>query len=138
MDLFKNVPLLTYEAASRAGDAIIAHARANGWSIAAVIVDYSTFPVWGARMTGAILASWPGAHMKAVSALRFARPTSVMQASGMQHYLAFDDTLPMTGGVPIVVGDDVIGGIGIGGGPGGPEGIECAQAGLAALGLQMK
>lgn len=141
MELFRKVDQLTLAAAMLAGDAMIAQAEKNGWLVCVVIVDGSGLPMWSARMTGAILASYEGARMKAVSALRFARPTSAMEAAvaaGKPHYFAFEDALPMTGGVPILVNGEVIGAIGVGGGPGGREGVQCIEAGLAALGLSTR
>jgi glc operon protein GlcG len=138
MDAFRAIHQLTLAGARKAGLAVEALAERNGWLIATVIVDISGLPLYAARMTGAILASYPGAYMKSLSALKFARPTSMLEASvasGKQHYFAFEDTLPVAGGVPIVLHGDVIGAIGVGGGPGGREATLCAEAGLAALGL---
>ncbi len=138
MEPFRATSQLTLFGARRAGAAVESHAEKNGWLIAIVIVDISGTPVYSARMTGAILASYPGAYKKSLSALKFARPTSMLEASvasGKPHYFAFEDTLPVAGGLPIVFNGEVIGAIGVGGGPGGREATQCAEAGLAALGL---
>jgi glc operon protein GlcG len=138
LDLFKPTRRLTLEAARLAGETALKHAEAHGWSITVVIVDLSGLPIWYARMTDCTLAAVPGASMKAKSALTFGRPTSALEAAvagGKPHYFAFDDTLPVTGGLPIVVDGDVIGGIGVGGGPGGREAVACAEAALESIGL---
>jgi uncharacterized protein GlcG (DUF336 family) len=138
MEVFKSMNQLTLAGAKKAGAAVEAHGHMNGWRIAVVIVDLSGYPLYSARMADAILASYPGAYKKAATALKFARPTSMLEASvaaGKPHYFAFEDTLPVAGGLPIIVDGEVIGAIGVGGGPGGREATQCAEAGLAALGL---
>ena len=44
-----------------------------------------------------------------------------------------DSILILGGGLPIKAGDEVIGGIGVGGAPGGDKDGSCAQAGLDAI-----
>jgi uncharacterized protein GlcG (DUF336 family) len=46
--------------------------------------------------------------------------------------------LASVGGVPIKVGDEVIGGIGVSGAPGGDRDEACARAGLASVADQLK
>lgn len=138
MDLFTTVKQLTLDGAKKAGAAAEAEAVRNGWKISVVIVDQSGTPMYCARMTDAILASYDGAYKKAITALKFARPTKAIEDNVMKgrlHYLAFEDVLPVEGGLPIVVGDRVIGGIGIGGGPSGREAVGCALAALKELQL---
>ena len=49
------------------------------------------------------------------------------------------DVIPLGGGMPINVGDDTIGGIGLSGAPGGQEKEEaCARAGIAKVADQLK
>lgn len=42
------------------------------------------------------------------------------------------------GGIPIKVGDEVIGGVGVSGAPGGQRDEECAQAGIAKVADQLR
>jgi uncharacterized protein GlcG (DUF336 family) len=44
----------------------------------------------------------------------------------------------LAGGVPIKIGNDVLGGIGVGGAPGGEKDEACASAGLAKVADQLK
>lgn len=139
MDIFRPTHQLTLDGARQAGVAIEAHAEKKGWLIATVIVDISGLPLYSFRMTAAILASYAGAHKKAITALRFHRATSMLEdsvASGKLHYFAFEDILPVAGGLPIIINGDIIGAIGVGGGPGGREATQCAEAGLLALGIK--
>jgi uncharacterized protein GlcG (DUF336 family) len=49
-----------------------------------------------------------------------------------------DGLLILGGGLPIRVGDEVIGGIGIGGAPGGHLDDQCAEAGIARIRDRLK
>ena len=46
--------------------------------------------------------------------------------------------LASIGGVPIKVGDETIGGVGVSGAPGGPNDEACAQAGIEKVADQLK
>ena len=49
------------------------------------------------------------------------------------------DVIPLGGGVPIMIGDDPIGGVGVSGASGGQAGDEaCAMAGIAAIADQLR
>jgi uncharacterized protein GlcG (DUF336 family) len=49
------------------------------------------------------------------------------------------DVIPLGGGMPITVGDETIGGIGLSGAPGGqPKEEACANAGIAKVAAQLK
>ncbi len=49
------------------------------------------------------------------------------------------DVIPLGGGMPIMVGEDAIGGIGLSGAPGGqPKEEACASAGIAKVADQLK
>lgn len=138
-ELLKNGQWLTLAGAKAAGLAAEEEAVARGWKITVVIIDHTGLPVYCARMPEAILASYEGAFNKATTAFKFARPTKAIEdtvASGRLHYLTFNNMLCVEGGLPIVAEGSVIGGIGIGGGPSGREAVQCAHAGLRALGLE--
>jgi uncharacterized protein GlcG (DUF336 family) len=52
---------------------------------------------------------------------------------------ALTDVIPLQGGVPIKVGDDTIGGVGLSGAPkGGPQEEACGLAGIAKVADQLK
>ena len=46
--------------------------------------------------------------------------------------------LMLAGGLPIEIGGEVVGGIGVGGAPGGHLDAACAQAGLESIGATVK
>jgi uncharacterized protein GlcG (DUF336 family) len=83
------------------------------------------------------------ARRKAYTALTFRRPsaewakrTAEGDVTG-QRQLA--DVIPLGGGVPIMIGEDAIGSIGLSGAPGGqPKEEACAKAGIAKVADQLK
>jgi uncharacterized protein GlcG (DUF336 family) len=129
---------LTLEAAKAMGAAAEAEAVSTGLTIAVAIVDAGGHPLYLARMEQSLLASYRGALKKAETTVMFGRPTKRMEevvASGRPHVLAFENVLPMEGGLPIIVDGTIVGGIGVGGTTSGPDATRCAEAGLAVLGL---
>ena len=83
------------------------------------------------------------ARRKAYTALTFRRPsaewakrTAEGDVTG-QRSLA--DVIPLGGGVPIMIGEDAVGAIGLSGAPGGqPKEEACAKAGIAKVADQLK
>jgi uncharacterized protein GlcG (DUF336 family) len=83
------------------------------------------------------------ARRKAYTALTFRRPsaewakrTAEGDVTG-QRQLA--DVIPLGGGVPIMIGEDAVGSVGLSGAPGGqPKEEACAKAGIAKVADQLK
>jgi len=79
-----------------------------------------------------------GAHIsigKARTAATFKRPTKAFEdviKNGRTAMVALPDFTPLQGGVPIMVGEEVIGGIGVSGAASAPQDEEIALAGAAA------
>jgi uncharacterized protein GlcG (DUF336 family) len=82
------------------------------------------------------------ARRKAYTARTFRRPSAewakaTETANAGQRMLA--DVIPLGGGVPINVGDETIGGVGLSGAPmGQPQEEACAKAGIAKVADQLK
>lgn len=55
-----------------------------------------------------------------------------------RHLASIDGFLLLGGGVPVKVGDEVIGAVGVGGAPGGHLDEECANAGIAKVQAKLK
>ena len=71
------------------------------------------------------------------SSLEWAGRTAGDSPLAGQRLLA--DVVPLGGGVPIMIGDDPIGGVGVSGASGGQEGDEaCALAGVEAIAEQLQ
>lgn len=127
---------LTLEAAKQIAAAAHEEARRNNWTMVICIVDDGAHPIYLERMDGTQIASVQVAQDKAATAVRFKRPTKVLEdavAGGRIVVMTLSGAIPIEGGLPITVGGEVIGGIGVSGGT-SPQDGQVAVAGLAALG----
>jgi len=120
-----------------AAAAALAMARANNWKMAVAIVDPAGYLVHFEKIDDTQHASVAVAQAKARSAALFKRSTKAFQdmlASGGEgmRVLGLQGAVPVEGGLPIVVGSEIIGAIGLSGGTSAQDG-QCAQAGIDAL-----
>ena len=130
-------PPITIDGARRAAAAAASIAQANGWTMAIAVVDTGGHLVLFEKMDGTQTGSVDVAIDKARSAALFRRPTKVFEdgvAAGGQgvRLLALRGAVPLEGGEPLILNDQVIGGIGISGGSGAQDGV-VARAGAEAL-----
>jgi glc operon protein GlcG len=126
--------VLTLEAAKAILAAAQAEARRNGWTMVICVVDDGAHVICLERMDGTQIASVQVAQDKAATAVRFKRPTKALEdavAGGRLVVMKLGDVTPVEGGLPIVVGGQVIGGIGVSGATSAQDG-QVAAAGLAA------
>ena len=117
--------------------AAVAEARTNGWNMAIAIVDTGGHLVYFEKMDDTQIGSVQVSIDKARSAALYRRPTKVFEdglAQGGQgiRLLRLEGAMPVDGGVPIIVDDKVVGGIGISGGSGAQDG-EVAHVGADAV-----
>lgn len=138
IDIEKNISL---KAASTAAMATVAKAEALGIRINVAIVDRSGVLVAFLRMSGSPLHSAAIAEDKAYTAVSFGRDTALWndilesRTTALRHGLMNRDRFAAFGGGLVILDQgDRIGGIGVSGGTEAQD-IECAQAGLAAIGL---
>jgi len=109
---------ITLEAAQKMMAAAEAEASANNWNVAITIVDAGANLIMFQKMDGTQRGSIDISMGKAKTALNFKRPTKAMEemiAEGRTAFLAIDGIVPVQGGLPIVVGDAVIGAVGVSG-----------------------
>jgi uncharacterized protein GlcG (DUF336 family) len=118
--------------------------RADGFRVSAAVVDRS------GRLKALLRDDNAGPHTidssrkKAFTALSFRASTNELvglvannpSAENLENIS--DDILILGGGLPIVSGGDVIGGVGVGGAPGGDLDEACARAGLDRAAGPMK
>src|SRR3984885_4685889 len=131
--------VLATEAASEA----VASCAKGGYSETAVVVDADGATIAAVRGDGAGIHTLDSAHDKAYTSVTFKNDTMVLadRAKGdgpiaplakLPHILFFP------GGVVIKLGDEVIGGIGAAGAPGGNLDDNCAKAGLDKIRDRLK
>ena len=124
------------DAAKKAAAAAIAEAHKNQWTIFVAIVDTGGTLVYLERIDGAQNGSSETAIEKARTSAAFKRPTKAIEdaiASGKVNYLRLPGSVPLEGGLPLVVDGKVVGAIGVSGGTSAQDG-QCAKAGVDALG----
>lgn len=121
--------------AERALAAAVAEARRRGWAVSIAVVDPAGELMAFLRLDGAPFSSADVARAKARTAARFRRPTRALDSAltgGRFAILALEGATPVEGGVPIVVGGEVVGAVGVSGVT-SPQDAEVAAAGAAAV-----
>jgi uncharacterized protein GlcG (DUF336 family) len=126
---------MTLEAAKKAAAAAEAEAAKNKWTVVIAVVDDGGHLVYLSRIDGTQTGSVDVAIRKARTAQAFKRPTKVFEdaiAGGRTALLGLEGIVPLEGGVPIVVGGQLIGAIGVSGVTSQQDGV-VAKAGADAL-----
>ena len=105
-----------------------------GYKISVTVVDRAGLAIVMLHGDGASLHTSESSDRKAYTALTFRAPSADLERrvhnneSAAKGQKAYTRVLAMAGGLPIKVGDDVIGAVGVSGTPGKDE--VCAQAGI--------
>ena len=128
---------ITSDAAKKLASAAIAEARKNNWRMAIAIVDPAGELVYFERIDGTQYASNSLALDKAQASARYKRPTKAFQDAiakgGVEmRFLGMRGVMPAEGGVPIVIGGNLVGAIGVSGGTGAQD-EQVAEAAVAAM-----
>jgi uncharacterized protein GlcG (DUF336 family) len=130
---------ISSEDAMAAYERIMAQCGQNNDNVTVVFVDRAGQVVLQARANGAALHNLDLARRKAYTARTFRsksidwrdRTMGTMPAAGQRQ---LSDVIPLGGGSPIMIGDEVIGGVGVSGAQGGQPGDQaCSDAGAAAV-----
>ena len=111
-----------------------AEAIAEGWAVSIALCDAGGHALWLQRMDGAPLMSAAVAPEKARTCVLSGKPSKAfedMVNNGRFAALAMP-VVPLEGGEPIVIGDNVIGAVGVSGVKAG-EDAQVARAAVAAL-----
>ncbi len=131
--------VLTLEAAKKIAAAAEAEARKNQWNVAVAIVDDGGNLVYFQRMDGTQVASLDIAPFKARGAIGFKRPTKEFEdrlSKGATQLLKVPWMAPVEGGLPLVIGGEFVGAIGVSGVTSQQDGVAAAAG--AAVAATMK
>jgi len=131
----KNTPVLTISGARAAMKAALAEAGRLGLNFSIAITDPAGELLAFERMDGAPSVTIAVAQGKAVSAALTRLPTKIFQNmtdGGNASLLSVPRVVSLEGGVPILVGDAVVGAIGASGAS-GEQDAQVAQAGADAV-----
>ena len=126
---------LTLDDAKKISAGAEAEARHNNWPVVIAIVDDGAHLLHLLRLDDAQFGSIEVALQKARAAIAFRRPTKVWEehvAEGHMRYLGLPGTLPIEGGLPVIVDGQFIGAIGVSGVRSNQD-AQIAQAGIDAL-----
>ena len=120
--------------------AAIAKCRADHYIISVHVMDASGLDKVAIRDDGAGEVNFTVSREKAFTALTYKRPSSDMekQWATMSPGRIIPGTFGVGGGLPIKVGNDTIGAIGVGGAPGSDKDEACAAAGIAKVADMLK
>jgi len=136
------VPELPLELANKAVMAAVHACSEDGYHEAAAVVDRAGVLLAFARADEAGSHTVDSSFRKAYTAASLREPTAKLaeliakhpELQAMQRMNS--SILMLAGGLPIYIDGQFVGGIGAGGAPGGELDVNCARAGLRAIGAQ--
>lgn len=130
--------------ANKAAAAAVEKCKQDGYKVSASVVDKAGVLRAFQRADGAGPHTVDSSRKKAYTAASLGRTTSELGelVVKMPHLQAIgkmnESIIILGGGLPIQFGNEVVGGIGVGGAPGTHLDDACAQAGLDAIGAAQK
>lgn len=127
--------VLNLDGARKIAAAAEAEAKKNNWNVVIAIVDDGGNLLYLQRMDGTQTGSIQVAIDKARTAQAFKRPTKVFEdaiVGGRNAILGLKGALPLEGGLPVKVGDQVVGAVGVSGVT-APQDGQIAKAGADAV-----
>ena len=136
--------VLPLSLASKAIQASLDVCNKDGYRVSVSIVDRAGVLRAMVRADGAGPHTVDSSRKKAYTAVSLRRPTTelaelINRVPTLQALRDMNDqVLMLGGGLPIEIGGEIVGGIGVGGAPGAHLDDACAQAGLDAIGAAPK
>src|SRR5579864_4926112 len=133
---------LSYPMAKTIAEAAIESCGAKGYAVSAVVVDRAGDTMVALRADNAGPHTMENARRKAYTARSFRTATSAYAKKFadndpvVRQQVTLPNVIAIPGGLPVKVGDDVVGGIGASGSPGVDE--PCVQAGLDRVADQLR
>ncbi|MFO8025461.1 GlcG/HbpS family heme-binding protein [Thiohalophilus sp.] len=135
-----NIKQLKMHTALKIAEATIEQCRQEGVQIAVTVVDRGGNIQAVLRDDLAMDITIPISKQKAHTAMAFNSPLSQMEGrfEGAYSVPKIDGLVISAGGIPINVGGSIMGGIGVSGAPSGEIDEKCAEAGLAAVEMDLQ
>lgn len=114
--------------------------RADHYHVSVHILDFDGQEKASVRDDGSNEVNYNVSRRKAYTALTYKRPSADMEKAWttMSPGRIIPETFGVGGGLPVKVGEETIGAIGVGGAPGADKDEACAAAGLAKIADQLK
>lgn len=134
---------LSIALASEAAQVALANCTQQGYRVSVAVYDRSGLLRAYLRGDGASPHSFDSATRNAFTSATFGNTTAALakrirevpEAAGLAN---IPGILPLGGGAPIKIGDEVVGGIGVAGAPGGDKDEACSNAGIAKVQDRLK
>jgi uncharacterized protein GlcG (DUF336 family) len=133
---------LSYAMIKAIAEGAVEACQAKGYHVSVTVVGRDGGLLAQIRGDGAAPHTMENSRRKAYTALTFASPSAmfaqqVAKDPGAQQRATLPGIIGIPGGLPIKVGDDVIGGVGISGSPGGND-EPCSKAGIDKVASQLR
>jgi uncharacterized protein GlcG (DUF336 family) len=133
--------VLTIDVAQTIAQEAMARCRTDGYKVTVAVVDHANMLKAFVRDDGAAQATLDIARLKNNSVMAFGRasgPPPNLPAGAPVPAPIVPNTVNAMGGVPIKVGDQLIGSVAVSGAPGGDKDAACANAALAKVADRLK
>jgi uncharacterized protein GlcG (DUF336 family) len=133
--------MLTIDVAETIAQESMAKCRADGYKVTVTVVDSGNVLKAFLRDDGAGNGTVEMGRMKANSVMAFGRasgPPANLPPGTPPPAAVLPGTVNAMGGVPIKVGDQLIGAVSVSGAPGGEKDAACANAALAKVADKLK
>ena len=133
--------MLTIDVAQTIAQEAMTKCRADGYKVTVTVVDSANNLKAFLRDDGAAMATVEIGRMKNNSVMAFGRPSGPpanLPAGAPVPPPILPGTINAMGGLPIKVGDQLIGAVSVSGAPGGDKDAACANAGLAKVADRLK
>jgi uncharacterized protein GlcG (DUF336 family) len=133
--------VLTIDLAQTIAQEAMARCRSDGYKVTVAVVDSSNLLKAFVRDDGAARATVDIARLKNNSVMAFGRasgPPANLPPGAPVPAPIVPNTVNAMGGLPIKVGDQVIGSVAVSGAPGGDKDAACATAALAKVADKLK
>ena len=133
---------LSYAMIKAIAEGAVESCQAKGYHVSVTVVGRDGGLLAQIRGDGAAPHTMENSRRKAYTALTFAAPSAmfaqqVAKDPGAQQRATLPGIIGIGGGLPIKVGEDVIGGVGISGSPGGND-EPCSKAGIDRVAAQLR
>jgi uncharacterized protein GlcG (DUF336 family) len=132
---------LSLAMAQTIANAAIAKCQSMGFKIAVSVLDRGGLALVMLRDESASLHTVESSDRKAYTARTFRQPSAaivkrILDNPAVAGFKEYTRVIALAGGLPIKIGNDVIGAIGVSGSPGKDD--DCAQAGIDKVADQLK
>jgi uncharacterized protein GlcG (DUF336 family) len=116
--------------------------KGQGYNVSVNVIDRDGQVILGLRNDLAGAATMENSFKKAYTARTFRRPSGEfaegVKGNPLAGALMLANIVAAQGALPVKIGDDVIGAIGVSGAPGGDKDEACAKAGIEKVSADLK